>query len=280
MFPFFFLCETFLFGNFSTAISSYVPLRVRFRSILPILLEVRRWSGGGSWWVTLPRWSTGARARCCSSSCPHHRRLPPPPPPPPSPCPFYVGSPVHSSASIGSPSFACPYQTSGSISERSFFIPHQNDCLPHCGPLLMFCLLFLLLPHLLRFSSFSIFLALLLRLCSPPFSLVLLAWISRSLLSSHAFLFRFLIFFFSLSPFATFFLLCLFILFLWWLSLAYRFFFFSSFCLSSSLAIYCIRFTISFCFLYFTVLPPPLPHARGSLPWHTSPDRAVHRYSP
>lgn len=246
-FLFFFSCETFLFGNFSAAVSSYVPLRVRFRSVLPILLEVRRWSGGGSWWVTLPRWSTGARARCCSSSCPHHRRLPPPPPPPPSPCPFYVGSPVHSSASTtGSPSFACPYQ-SGSISERSFFIPHQNDRLPHCGPL-TFCLLFLLLRHLLRFSSFSIFLALLLRLCSPPFSLVLLARISRSLLSSHAFLFRFLRFFFSLFAsrdflptlslysFPAMVLACLSIL------------FFSSFCLSSSLAIYCIRFTMFFVF--------------------------------
>lgn len=76
-----------------------------------------------------------------------------------------MGSPVHSSASTtGLPSFACPYQTSGSISERSFFIPHQNHCLPHCGPFLMFFLLFHLLLYLLRFLSFSIFLAL-----SPSF---------------------------------------------------------------------------------------------------------------
>lgn len=78
--------------------------------------------------MTLPRRSTGARARCRSSSYPHHRRLPPPPPPlpppPPSPCPLYVGSPVHSSASTtGSSSFACPYQTSGSIKRTVFLHP-------------------------------------------------------------------------------------------------------------------------------------------------------------
>lgn len=168
----------FLLRDFSSAVSLYVPLRAvyRFRSVLPILLEVRRWSGGGSWWVTLPRWSTGARARCaahrrtlttvgcrrnrrCHRRRRHRRRrrhhpapstwvhqfiLPPPPP---------VRRRRRSRT---------PYQTSGSINASGLSsFPTKNDCLPHyCGPLLMFFLLFLLLLYLLHFSSFFIFLAL------------------------------------------------------------------------------------------------------------------------
>lgn len=69
---------------------------------------------------------------------------PPPPPPPPSPCPFYMGSPVHSSASTtDSLSFACPYQTSGSIKRTVFLHPPPKS--------------FSVVLSLCFFSSFSFF---------------------------------------------------------------------------------------------------------------------------
>lgn len=109
--------------------------------------------------MTLPRRSTGARARCRSSSYPHHRRLPPPPPPPlppppPSPCPLYVGSPVHSSASTtGSSSFACPYQTSGSIKRTVFLHPPPKSTSLWSSP----CVFPPLSPSSLSSSSFFAF---------------------------------------------------------------------------------------------------------------------------
>lgn len=108
--------------------------------------------------MTLPRRSTGARARCRSSSYPHHRRLPPPPPPlpppPPSPCPLYVGSPVHSSASTtGSSSFACPYQTSGSIKRTVFLHPPPKSSSLWSSP----CVFPPLSPSSLSSSSFFAF---------------------------------------------------------------------------------------------------------------------------
>lgn len=106
---------------------------------------------------TAARRSTGARARCCSSY-PHHHRLPPPPsppppPPPPSPCPLYVGSPVHSSASIsGGHVIRVPLPEDDAVARASgsdSFNPHQDDRLPLCEICVILLVVFLF--HLLLF---------------------------------------------------------------------------------------------------------------------------------
>lgn len=145
----------------------------------------------------------------------------PPLPPPrvtllPSPTNHYVGS-LYSSASTTNSSFACPYQTSGSITKAvSLFNPHQSDCLLLRGPPLSSSS-----SSFASFLSFILFRFLALR-CFPSSS--------SSSSSSFPFFTSFSTSFFSFAfLLPTFFLYFLFTLFLIFLFFLFFFFIFVSY---------------------------------------------------